>query len=89
MAEETAKHLFTSSEAMAFLQKVRGKTFWICGDVQLPIVGDDGKVFPSYATISVTRKQAMNYARIAMCKSFEDRGGRLVIRESANCVWVG
>lgn len=70
----------TIAEAEELITKFRGGDVWLCVHGELPIVDSDNKMFPSYTTIRVTKREAKRLVRALLGEVLESRGGRIRLK---------
>lgn len=77
--EGLVKHYCTTEEAIKFIKR-RGWNIRVCASVELPLADDPNRCFPGYASIAVTRKDAIGFVR-SVLDGFEKRGARIRVEE--------
>jgi len=72
------QHHFTLPDALAAIRRQpAGTHFYAHTRCELPIAGDDGKVFPALASVHISRAAALKLARDLLPESFARRSGLL------------
>ena len=81
---EKKNYAMTREEAFKFLRNVRkqpgGKLyFYVRVRTELPILEIENRVFPGYATVDISRPQAIEFADNLLPEALEKRGAAIQI----------
>ena len=86
--KEAIEYIFTSQEAIAFINKTTRKRFHISSTIELPIPTSPGKCFPGFASARVNKKEAVRVVTDVLT-NFEARGARIKISEYESSIFIG
>lgn len=73
----------TRDEALKMVRNApTGARFAVLAHVDLPSAGEASKVFPSCASLAVSRKDALHFIDSTLSETLEKRGARISVRVS-------
>ena len=89
MSEIIEYKKLTIKEAKSLIRnRPAGTTFFASCSVNLPLGHTEGRVFPGYTNVKISKKEALRMVGDVL-ENFEERGGRINIRASKRCCFVG